>query len=342
MNNLNEVENFAAQHGIILTPADRAKVTAVQQSELERQRALNPIQEAAKTWADKFNEHYPRLLDAMLGIGDVVLTFSKTVILAAGIPAALAGLLVVEHHRIVQGILLFDANYTFAAIAAAVLVAVNLILEFQSHHIEHTAGWKQEASRRWSLRLWLADLKYTMGIGQNWQAREMSPAARYHSLLKLVTFTILALALVGSMRDVIQTVPGRWFDALISIVTDSDLLRIGTWLSGLLFALAAVLTAQGLSRYVAIRCVEIIASMKERAASQKQASTPYAVEIERAGAAAALALINEKLAKRQEKEQTKVPFGHTLPIQVGNGYTTTNGNGNGHGGTSTALNGHDN
>lgn len=336
MNTLQEVENYAAKNGVILTPADRAKVTAVQQSELERQRALNPETVKVTTWADKFNEHYPRVLDALLGVGDVVLTFAKTVILAAGIPAALVGLLLVEHHRIVQGILLFDANSTFAGIAAAVLVAVNLILEFQSHHIEHVAGWKQDAARRWSLRLWFRDLKYTFGIGKDWQARELSPAARYHSLLKLVTFTILALALVGSMRDVIQTTPGRWFDALLSIITDSDLLRMGTWLSGLLFALAAVLTAQGLSRYVAIRCVEIIASMKERATAQKQASNPYSVEIEQAGAAAALALINEKLAKRQEKQQEKVPFGSTVPIGDAlasiptNGHANGNGNGNGH------------
>ncbi len=340
MNTLQEVENYAAEHGIILTPSDRAKVTAVQQSELERQRILNPESVTVKSYADKFNEHYPRVLDALLGVGDVVLTFAKTVILAAGIPAALVGLLIVEHHRIVQGILLFDANTTFAGIAGGVLVAVNLILEFQGHHIEHEAGWKQDAARRWSLRLWLDDLKYTLGYGEDWKARELSPAARYHSLLKLVTFTILALALVGSMRDVIQTVPGRWFDALVSIVTESDLLRMGTWLSGLLFALAAVLTAQGLSRYVAIRCVEIIASMKDHATAQKP--NLYTVEVEQAGAAAALALINEKLAKRQEKQQEKVPFGHALPIQGGNGYTATNGNGNGHGGGHIALNGHEN
>lgn len=340
MNTLHEVEQFAAENGIVLTPTDRTKITQVQQAEQERQRALNPETVTVKTWADKFNEHYPRLLDAMLGVGDVVLTFSKTVILAAGIPAALVGLLVVEHHRIVQGILLFDSNVTFAAIAAGVLVAVNLILEFQSHHIEHAEGWKQEAARRWSLRLWLQDVRYTLGYGDDWQARELSPAARYHRLLKLVTFTILSLALVGSMREVIQTVPGRWFDALLSIVTDSDLLRMGTWLSGLLFALAAVLTAQGLSRYVAIRCVEIIASMKSTATAQKQ--TLYAVEVERAGAMAALALINEKIAKRQEKQAEKVPFGSTAPIGVAlasiptNGHANGNGNGNGH-----SLNGHE-
>jgi hypothetical protein len=340
MNTLNEVENYAAQHGIILTPADRVKITQIQQSELERQRALNPETVTVKSYADKFNEHYPRLLDAMLGIGDVVLTFAKTVILAAGIPAALVGLLVVEHHRIVQGILLFDANYTFAAIAAAVLVAVNLILEFQSHHIEHTAGWKQETARRWSLRLWWDDVKYAAGVGNSWKVRELSPAARYHRLLKLVTFTILALALVGSMRDVIQTTPGTWHIALISIVTDSDLLRMGTWLSGLLFALAAVLTAQGLSRYVAIRCVEIIHAMKSNATTQK--SNLYAVEVERAGAAAALALINEKLSKRQEKQAEKIPFGTTPPIGDALASIPTtkpangNGNGNGH-----SLNGHE-
>ena len=35
-----------------------------------------------------------------------------------------------------------------------------------------------------------------------------------------------------------------------------------TWVGGLLFAFAAVFAAQGLSRYVAIRCVEILAHAK--------------------------------------------------------------------------------
>jgi len=342
MNTIHEVEQYAAQHGIILTPADRAKITAVQQSEAENQKTLNPVEMTRSSWADKFNEAYPRLLDAMLGIGDVVIAFAKTAILSAGIPVALVGLLVVEHHRIVQGIRLFEIDQHAAGIASLVLVIVNLVFEFQSHHIEHTAGWKADEYTRWSLRIMWGDVRYWLGIGDRWEVKRISPASRYLKLLKLVTFTILTLALLGSMQDVIKQEKGTWHESIISIVTDSTLLEVGTWLGGLLFALAAVLSAQGLSRYVAIRTVEIVASMRERAATQKTNVNPHTVEIERAGAMTALALVNEKLSKKQEKNRETVPFGHSLPIPVGNGHTPMNGNGNGHGGTNTALNGHEN
>ena len=69
---------------------------------------------------------------------------------------------------------------------------------------------------------------------------------------------ILALDLAGSMRAIIQETTGSWFQALVYIVTQSNLSKMMTWLGGLLFAGAAVLSAQGLSRYVALRTVEIL------------------------------------------------------------------------------------
>jgi hypothetical protein len=261
MNTISEVEKQAAESGFVFSPADRAKIAAVQKAERERLEQLNPTQQ---TFADRFNDFYPRLLESLVAVGETILTFAQTIIVSFGVPLVLVLLLIVEHQRVVHGIMLFETDSWLAGFAAAALVLLNLVLEFQTHYIEHRAGYEQARDRRWSMRIWWQNMAYRLGRGDNWHAVELSPAARYKRLLRLVTFTILSLALVGSMRVVIEQTPGAWYVALWSIVTESDLLLIMTWLGGLLFAAAAVLSAQGLSRYVAIRTAEILVTMKDR------------------------------------------------------------------------------
>jgi len=101
------------------------------------------------------------------------------------------------------------------------------------------------------------------------------------------------------MRTVIETVDGNWYEALVAIAIQSDLLTMMTWLGGLLFAAAAVLTAQVLSRYVAVRTVEIAASMQ---ASIDDRQRPYSDALDAVGTAAALALVQNKIDKRRVRE----------------------------------------
>jgi hypothetical protein len=326
---VSQVEDHAAAHGLILTPRERAQIAAVQKSERERLELLTPA--APQSRVDRFNAAYPRLLNAITGVGETILTLAQTLIVSFGVPLVLVLLLIVEHQRVVHGILLFEADQWLASFAAAALVLLNLVLEFQTHYIEHRAGYEQTRDVRWSLRIAARNMAYRLGFGSDkrpWAAAELSPAARYKRLLRLVTFTILSLALVGSMRVVIEQTPGAWYHALAAILTESDLLLIMTWLGGLLFAIAAVLSAQGLSRYVAIRTVEILTAMKAR---QAVTSDPHAAAVEQAGAAAALALINAKLEKQHAKAEQARPTQPELltiqPIDQTPGYqaSTTNG-----------------
>lgn len=320
MDRLHDVEQFAARNGIILTPADRVKVALVQKAERERLQSLE-IGAKSRTWADRWNELYPRVLQGILSAGETLLTLSQTIIVALGIPLVLVLLLVVEHQRVVHGIALFERDAALASFAAAALVLLNLVLEFQVHYVEHRAGYEQERARRWSLRIWARNMAYRLGIGDNWQEQALSPAERYRRLLGLVTFSILALALAGSMRSVIEQTPGAWYEALLSIVRDSDLITILTWTGGLLFAAAAVLSAQGLSRYVAIRCVEIVSVMHQR---QATVIDPYMGDVEKAGAAVALALVSEKLARKQSKEvksESPLEMIQTPIYRNGNGHS---------------------
>jgi len=303
---LEQAEQYAAAQGVLLTPTDRARIAQIQAAERQRLEAAAP---AGRTFADRWNAFYPRLLQMIVSLGETLLTFAQTLIVNLGVPLVLVLLLVVEHQRVVHGIMLFEADAALASFAAAALVMLNLVLEFQTHYVEHRAGYEQARALRWSLRIWLQNMAYRLGIGDAWQEQQLSPAQRYRRLLGLVTFSILALALAGSMRTVIEQQPGAWYEAIISIVTESNLGMMMTWAGGLLFAAAAVLSAQGLSRYVAIRCVEILGNMQQTAASD-----PHAAAVDQAGATAALALIQEKLERRRAKEAEKArPFLVTEP-----------------------------
>jgi len=322
---ISEIERKAAESGIIFTTADKARIREAQRAELDRLEALTP--KTAATFADRFNDFYPRLLEALIAVGETVLTFAQTVIVSLGVPVILVLLLIVEHQRVVHGIMLFEADSALAGFAAAALVLSNLVLEFQTHYIEHRAGYEQARAKRWSLRIWSKNMAYRLGIGESWQELELSPASRYKSLLRLVTFTILSLALVGSMRTVIQSTPGAWYEALIAILSESDLLLIMTWAGGLLFALAAVLTAQGLSQYVAIRCVEILAHMNQR---KHITTNPHQVEVENAGAVVAMAIMRDKQEKLATKRREAIkPVHEVKPLELPllNGTHYPNGNG---------------
>lgn len=294
---LKAARELAAQNGILLSEKEEQYIQ--HQQEQERARLIATTPPAAPDMATRFNRFYPRLLQFILSIGETVLTFAQTLIVSFGVPLVLVLLLIVEHQRVVHGIALFEVDHALATFAAAALVLLNLVLEFLIHYIEHSAGYHEEKARKWSMRIWFVNVAYVIGYGKDWQEQTLSPAQRFKSLLRLVTFSILALALVGSMKTVMSSYDTlAWNEALVAIVTESNLTTLMTWVGGLLFAAAAVLAAQGLSRYVAIRCVEIIASMQS---VQAEAVDPFAADVDQAGALALYSIITAKQSAKAEK-----------------------------------------
>ena len=227
------------------------------------------------TLVQNFNQHYPAFLRFLVGLSEVLYTTSQTVIVSFGVPLVLLFLMVVEHSRVMHGIALFEQDSSLASFAAWALVLLNLVLEFTVHHIEHKEGYQHQIEQRDSLRLRWRSARYWLGIGQAWQAESLSPAHRYQRLLKLVTFTILALALAGSMQASIIQQNGAWYRALLAIATESTLAEMTTWLGGLLFAFAAVRGAQGLTAYLAVRVQEITTSMQAISSEEKMAAGPF-------------------------------------------------------------------
>jgi len=326
LTNLQDVEQVAAKNGIRFTKADyknirKAQEEARQSYELEQ---AADLEAAGKTWADRFMRWYPKLLEAIANAGNILITISQSLIVNIGVPVVLVLLLIVEQQRVYHGISLFEVNSGLGAFAATSLVILNLVLEIIAHHVEYTKGYEPERDKRWSLRIAWHNFIYRIGWGDDWKEQQLSPAQWAHGLLRIVTFTILSLALAGSMKMVIQQQSGTWYSALWAILTQSNLLDMMTWMGGLLFAAAAVFSAQGLSRYVAIRTVEIQSSMVVSNTDDLQDVT------DQAAATAAYAILMNKLEKQGvviQANPTLVPMSTNLVHMNGNG-TNHNHNGN--------------
>lgn len=327
LTSLNEVEQAAAKLGVRFTAGD---YEAIRRAQAEQRKTIAAEQaailaERGNGLADRFMASYPKLLASIAAAGNIIITFSQAVIVNLGAPIVLVLLLIVEQQRVLHGMALFEASPELASFGAWALVVVNLGLEIIAHHIEFTKGYEAERATRWSLRIWAKNMGYRLGIGRNWHEQELSPAAWAHGALSLVTMTILALALAGSMRAVIEQQEGAWYMALIDIVTRSSLLDMLTWLGGLLFAAAAVITAQRLSRYIAIRTVEVRRDMLGENSENSE-------RIEQAAAIAAAAILQEKLRKAQARKsvatttqkEAVIIENPTQAVTIAN-----NGNGNG-------------
>ena len=177
LTSLAEAEQYAAQHGIRLTATDREQISRVQLAEKRRLAVLSEETERSGTFrlVEVFNRLYPRLLESLLGIGEILLTFTQTLIIAFGVPIALVLLLIVEQQRVVHGISLFEVEPALAHFAATALVILNLVLEFTIEHLETRARYRTSAFTQFSLRTWLSSVSYVLGIGPRLDTEKCLP-----------------------------------------------------------------------------------------------------------------------------------------------------------------------
>ena len=237
------------------------------------------IAEARQKWNVDWNRALLGILDALVLIGDVLMLVSQTIIVALGVPLVLVLAVIVEQQRVWHGIELFEADTNLATLGSWVIVLINIVFEFQAHHIENKANFRQQEETEFSFRIVADQVLYVLGFGSKWQARTKSPAQRYYRLGRIVTLSILVLALAGSMKGHLARQAGPWYEGLSSIFTQSSLQDMITWVGGLLFAFAAVMSAQASSRYIAGRVVEIRNQMRYRrqVANHQVAPTPRRV-----------------------------------------------------------------
>lgn len=266
-----EAEEIAARYGITLTAQDYTDMYAVmaeRQHQIERQQVVR----TKRGWVDKFNQFYPRFLQALLGIGDVLTTGVHTILIAFGVPILLVALMSVEQQRVFFGAMLIDGRESLATGIAWVLVLANLVAELIIHWEEHRKHWKEPTRYEFSVRIAMQQLGYVFGLNTDWMPREKSPAFWARIILRFITITILMLAIAGSMRDAMTTTGGAtWYEALAFIFTRSTLIQMVTWIGGLALAFTFVIAAQGFSQYVAKKVIEIVAIMSSNAIDKPSA-----------------------------------------------------------------------
>jgi len=236
-----------------------------------------------------FPEYYPKLLDGVIGFGDVLQALAQTLIIALGLPLILILMLIVEHHGIYDGLLWFLADENMASLGALAFVLFNLGIEFQIAYIEDAAKYKRPESYVWSAALAITDFRYRIGASkkvkkgtaiEKWQPRKHSPAHRFHGLRGWVTVAIFVLALSGRMHDAIlkvsvinpddpQSTAIPLAQGISNLLTQSSLADAVAWGAGTLFTMVALVGVQGLTYYIAVRVIDIREDMKKRQANQK-------------------------------------------------------------------------
>lgn len=194
--------------------------------------------------------------DWMHSLSGALMVIGQTLIAAFGVIVILVFVVIVEIQRVAHGVQLFEENGAYTG--AGVLVLLLLTLEFIVHYVETKHGYHHEQQNAFSLRQFREWLKYFIGFGQHYTARPLSPAQRIKSYSQLLTLTILALALGGSMDTAISQVQGTWIQGLQAILFQSSLAEIVEWIAGVLFALTLVIGSQRITAYVAQRAAETL------------------------------------------------------------------------------------
>lgn len=322
---MKDAERHAAQAGVTLTASEREKIAALQNAERER---LKVTQAKKERWTwEWFNGMYAGVLETILHLQDLLQAGARTLIVGFGITAILVIALVVEQQRLVEGVLLFEKSHEIAERAAWFLVLLNAALEFVIFYEDNRRGWQSDNRQVWSLKIAVNNLRYRFGIGDDWTERKHPPSFWARQMLRLITWVVLALALFGSMKEEMAAHANNYLAALGTILTQSTLLEMATWLSGFLFALAAVRGAQGTARYLAARTAEVTEELKaQRTNNNTDESAVDAVAID---------YIMAKLAKQEAKERAKAERKTDAqvidaePVTAGNGHTS-GGNGTPH------------
>lgn len=212
---------------------------------------------------------FAKALETIITLGDLLMVFMQTVIVSFGTIIILGLLLLVEQHAVRQGLSVFESDAQSASFGAIVLVLVNFTVKFMEVYVETLAmddrrKYRPKKQYAFSLRLLFADIAYWLGVGgRKWQKREMAVASDFNKLRSTVTFAMMALALMGRTHEAIakvSTAGGQalsWNTGLQNLFNQSSLVDITVWIAALIFTFAAVVAAQQLTHYMAMRVVDI-------------------------------------------------------------------------------------
>lgn len=234
----------------------------------------------------KFDLSYIQVLDGIASVGNAVLMFIQTLFVAFGLPVVLLCVLVAEFLAVKTG-LGFDPGQS--TIGAFALVMLNVLLEFQSVHIENKRNHSAEVYA-FSLRSLASGAWSAAGLGQlvvgkvkigvPYKKIKVSPAQRFRNLQTVVTLIIIGLSIFGRLEVLLaKVILGAdsaaipFMDGIKALEFQSTLLDLGHILGAALFTFGSVRGAQVVSNYIAIKVNEALADMRKRKIELKKAAT---------------------------------------------------------------------
>lgn len=211
-----------------------------------------------------FDLFYPKFLNRISKISNIIYTLIKNILTTIAIPINLAFVLAVEVPRVQAGIETFDENPTHALGGAVVIVLTQMVLEFLIHNIEEANNWHEKEQYRWTLKSLTDSISYFFGIGKIEKEKyRRSPSIYYKMASNLNAAGILVLSIIGSLSSQIGAVSGQidattnqkipWNIGLEKLFLTSDLKTFTAVIGGLIMAVVLVTISTRYSRYVAIQ-----------------------------------------------------------------------------------------
>lgn len=171
---------------------------------------------------------YSFLRNAIRYVGNLIVMLVILLILFFLLPVTIFGLSYAEIQRVSLGVSLFDPPRAMLMSVVAVSAYV-VLLVVQSNMVFNQPDYTRSV---WSIRIWIGDLLYLLGIGKNWQIRTLTRQQMLEHAIKWIGSIIIILGTVGSLSNRLEQFHGPWYIALVNIFTDSDLLTFISLIGG--------------------------------------------------------------------------------------------------------------
>lgn len=298
LDTFDELRTYAASQGYTLTDEDRLELSRIENQITEQQNhQIKQQKNLIVQFMDGLIQWFPTVIMGIQSIsriaGSIVTNLFTAIISVFGL-IALAAL---ETYRVALGVELFHQGSQAASLlTAGILVACNIFVGFTIYQKEQEENLNHQKQAQASLRIWWQRLRYFIGWESNWQRQYKSSASGVKRFRAVVTFSLLILALTGSMKGIIEDTSGAWYEALYKIATESTLLQMSEWLNGLLTAIVAVMGTHVLTEF------SFNQNQKALKEATKEANTsPLQKEIDREKSAYLMSKIVEFNRKREEK-----------------------------------------
>ena len=228
-----------------------------EEDEREHQRRINERKGRLQRSIDSFVANYPILQDSVQKLGAWSMAVIKLLAVNGLVSGIMIGSGIGETLRMIAGLTAIEANPLVATLIAIVCVSFIIFSEFARHYLEHKAGWQQPQNFKWSLRLTINAWRYKLGIGgDKWIADQTSPAQAIIVAQRVILLAVVVTALYGSMAHTIAKHEGKWYEAIVSIVTDSKLPEFSSWAIGVLITIAIAFISLTSARHVAMQTRE--------------------------------------------------------------------------------------